>query len=213
MKVLVLPVLWLVLFSTAAPGGAEAEADRLAALLELRPGVSVAEIGAGGGELTLEIAERVGATGRVYATEIEVEKQAAIRAAAREAGLANVEVLAAQLTSSGLPAGCCDAVFMRHVYHHLSDPAAVDRDLLRALRPGGVLVVVDFPPTWYLRPFTPEGVGEERSRHGIEASDALIELLAAGFGQARRIEPWHERWLGPDTYALVVRRPDTKAAP
>jgi len=206
-KVLVLPVLWLVLFSTAAPGGAEAEADRLAALLELRPGVSVAEIGAGGGELTLEIAERVGATGRVYATEIEVEKQAAIRAAAREAGLANVEVLAAQLTSSGLPAGCCDAVFMRHVYHHLSDPAAVDRDLLRALRPGGVLIVVDFPPTWYLRPFTPEDVGAERSHHGIEPADALRELLAAGFGQVQVIEPWQERWLAPDTYALVLKKP------
>jgi ubiquinone/menaquinone biosynthesis C-methylase UbiE len=195
--------------SPAVPAGAEAEADRLAALLELRPGVTVAEIGAGDGEMTVEIAERVGVTGRVYATEIETEKQEAIRTAARAAGLANVEVVPAQLTSSGLPADCCEAIFMRHVYHHLSDPAAVDRDLLRALRPGGVLVVVDFPPTWYLRPFTPEGVGEERSRHGIEASDALIELLAAGFGQARRIEPWHERWLGPDTYALVVRRPDT----
>ena len=169
--------------------------------------MTVAEIGAGDGELTLAIAERVGATGRVYATEIETEKQDAIRVAAREAGLANVEVLPAQLTSTGLPAGCCEAIFMRHVYHHLSDPAAVDRDLLRALRPGGVLVIVDFPPTWYLRPFTPEDVGAERSRHGIEPGDALRELLAAGFGQVQRIEPWHERWLAPDTYALVLKKP------
>jgi hypothetical protein len=96
---------------------------------------------------------------------------------------------------------------MRHVYHHLGEPAAIDRDLLRALRPGGMLVVVDFPPTWYLRPFTPEGVGPERSRHGIEPEDALRELLAAGFGLSRRIEPWQERWLGPDSYALVLVRP------
>jgi predicted methyltransferase len=205
--------LLLLVISSAAPVAAEAEADRLAALLELRPGVTVAEIGAGDGELTLAIAERVGATGRVYATEIETEKQEAIRVAAREAGLANVEVLPAQLTSTGLPAGCCEAIFMRHVYHHLSDPAAVDRDLLRALRPGGVLVVVDFPPTWYLRPFTPEDVGAERSHHGIEPGEALRELLAAGFEQVRRIDPWHERWLGPDSYALVLRRPDATPAP
>jgi len=82
-KVPVLAVLLLATLSAAAPARAEAEADRLAALLELRPGVTVAEIGAGDGELTLAIAARVGATGRVYATEIEAEKQDAIRAVAQ----------------------------------------------------------------------------------------------------------------------------------
>jgi ubiquinone/menaquinone biosynthesis C-methylase UbiE len=199
--------------SAAAPAGAEAEADRLTALLALRPGMTLAEIGAGDGAMTLAVAVRVGADGRVYATEIEAEKQDAIRSAAREAGLANVTVLPAQLDATGLPSACCDAIFMRHVYHHLGEPAAIGRDLLRALRPGGVLVVVDFPPTWYLRPFTPEGVGPERSRHGIEPADALRELLAAGFGLSRRIEPWQERWLGPDSYALVLVRPAATPAP
>lgn len=203
----------LLLLAAAPPAGAEAEAERLAALLGLRPGQTVAEIGAGDGEMTLELAARVGATGRVYATEIETEKQDAIRAAAREAGLGNVEVLPAQLTSTGLPGACCAAIFMRHVYHHLSDPAAVDRDLLRALRPGGVLVIVDFPPNWLLRLFTPEDVGPERSRHGIEPADALRELRAAGFEEVERVEPWETHWLGPDSYALVLRRPDTTPAP
>jgi ubiquinone/menaquinone biosynthesis C-methylase UbiE len=195
----------LVFLATAAR--AQSEADRLADLLALRPGMNVAEVGAGGGDLALAFAERVGPGGRIFATEIEAEKRGEIRDEAQQAGLANVEVLEAQIESTGLPTGCCDAVFMRHVYHHLTEPAAIDRDLLRALEPGGVLVVVDFPPTWYLRPFTPEGVGEERSRHGIESELALRELLAAGFERVQVIEPWNERWLGPDTYALVLRKP------
>ena len=204
---------FLLMIALALPACAGDEADRLAALLELRPGAAVAEIGAGDGAMTVEIATHVGASGHVYATEIEAEKQDAIRAAARAAGLANVEVLPAQFTSTGLPTGCCAAIFMRHVYHHLSDPDAIDRDLLRALRPGGLLVVVDFPPTWYLRPFTPEGVGAERSHHGIEPAAALRELRAAGFEEVKEIDSWNVRWLARDSYALVLRRPAATPAP
>ena len=206
MKTLALTVLALAT-ALAAPAGAEAEADRLAQLLELRPGATVAEVGAGDGTLAVEIAERVGAAGHVYATELGTEKLDAIRATARAAGRTNVEVLPAQLEATGLPTACCTAIFLRHVYHHLSAPAAIDRDLLRALRPGGVLVVVDFPPTWYLRPFTPEGVGPERAHHGIEPADALRELRAAGFDEVQQVEPWQSRWLARDTYALVLRKP------
>jgi ubiquinone/menaquinone biosynthesis C-methylase UbiE len=195
------------LFLLAAPAAGQEEAERLAELLEVRTGMIVAEIGAGDGELALDFARRVGPSGRVYATEIEVEKLDEIREAARKADLANVEVLPAQLESTGLPTNCCAAVFMRHVYHHLTAPAAIDADILRALEPGGVLVIVDFPPTWFLVPFAPEGVGEERTSHGIEIDAALRELVAAGFEQVRVIADWDTHWFGPDTYALVLRKP------
>lgn len=191
----------------ACAAGAESEADRLAALLGLAPGTTLAEIGAGEGKLAREFARRVGAAGRVYATELEEEKLDALRAEAAEAGLTNVEVLPAQLEATGLPAACCDAIFMRHVYHHLTAPAAVNRDALNALRPGGVFVVVDFPPTWYLAPFAPEGVGEERTGHGITASAALRELTDAGFEQMQVIDDWNPHWFGPDGFALVLRKP------
>lgn len=191
----------------ASPALAQSEGERLAELLALRSSMTVAEIGAGSGELAVELARRVGPGGRVYATELEAEQRDEIRAAAAQAGLANLEVVEAQVAATGLPSACCAAVFMRHVYHHLTEPAALDRDLLRALEPGALLVVIDFPPTWYLRFFTPEGVGEERSRHGIEPALALEELVAAGFERVALIEDWDERWLGPDSYALVVRKP------
>jgi predicted methyltransferase len=200
-------------FLLASSAAAESEFERTARLLGLEPGMSVAEIGAGDGDFTVELARRVGPDGRVYATEIETEKRDAIAAEAKEQGLANVQVLEAQLASTGLPAGCCRAVFMRHVYHHLTDPAAIDRDLLRALEPGGLLVIVDFPPTWYLVPFAPEGVGEERTDHGIEIDAALRELIAAGFETVQVIEDWDTGWLGPDSYALVLRKPSADRAP
>lgn len=190
----------------AAPAAAESEAERVAALLGLAPGMTVAEIGAGDGDFSLEFARRVGASGRVYATELEAEKRDEIARAARAEGLANVEVVAAQLESTGLPAGCCAAAFMRHVYHHLTDPAAINRDLLRALEPGARLVIVDFPPTWFLVPFAPEGVGEERTEHGIEIEAALRELEAAGFERVQVIADWSPHWFAPDGWAVVLRK-------
>jgi predicted methyltransferase len=197
----------LLLAGAGAPAGAAEEAGRLAALLGLRSGTVVADVGAGDGAFALDFAARVGPAGRVYATELEGDKLAAIRAAAAEAGLANVETVAAESAATGLPSACCAAILLRHVYHHLTRPADVNRDLLRALAPGGVLVVVDFGPTWYLRPFTPDGVGAERSGHGLSANAALRELLDAGFEQVQVIDPWAEPWLGPDSYALVLRKP------
>jgi len=189
------------------PARGQTEADRLAEVLGLRSGSAVADVGAGGGDFALAFAARVGAGGRVYATELDAGKLDEIRARAKQAGLGNVTAVEAQVAATGLPTACCDAVLLRDVYHHLTEPAAIDRDLLRAMKPGAVLVVVDFPPTWYLRPFTPAGVGAERAHHGIEREAALAELLAAGFERVRVIEPWSVRWLAPDPYALVVRKP------
>jgi predicted methyltransferase len=191
----------------ASSAAAESEAERAALLLALEPGMTVAEVGAGDGDFTFEFARRVGPDGRVYATEIEAEKRDAIAAEATARGLANVTVLEAQVASTGLPAGCCRAAFMRHVYHHLTEPAALDADLLRALEPGALFLVVDFPPTWFLIPFAPDGVGEERTEHGIEIDAALRELTSAGFEQVRVIPDWETHWFGPDGYALLLRKP------
>jgi ubiquinone/menaquinone biosynthesis C-methylase UbiE len=197
----------LALLAGPSAARAESEADRLAALLGAKPGARIGEIGAGDGEMAALLARSVGANGRVYATELDAELREEIAATARTAGVANVEVVEAQLAATGLPDRCCDAVFLRNVWHHLGEPSAIAKDIQRALVPGGTLVVIDFPPTWFLAPRSPEGVGEERTGHGITIAAALRELRAAGFVHVRTIESWTPRWIGPDVYALVARAP------
>src|SRR5512139_130352 len=93
------------------------EVARLSELLQLREGMTVAELGAGRGWLTMEVTRQVGPSGRVYATELDATRLDELFAAAADAGLRHVTVLPAGDHATNLPAGCCDAVFMRRVYH------------------------------------------------------------------------------------------------
>ena len=135
------------------------EMARLKQVLALKPGMSVADVGAGKGELTLALAAEVRPSGHVFSTEIDPESLEQIRAAVAEAKLDNVTVVQAQGRDTGLPANCCDAILLRRVYHHLTAPADTDASLLRAVRPGGVLAVIDFAPTLsWLWPWPPKDV-------------------------------------------------------
>jgi ubiquinone/menaquinone biosynthesis C-methylase UbiE len=116
---------------------------RLRQVLALEPGVSVADVGAGRGEVTMALAAEVGPSGRVFSTEIDTTALEQIRALA--AAHQNVTVVRASARDTGLPDDCCVAALLRRVYHHLTDPAATNASLLRAVRPGGVLAIVDFP--------------------------------------------------------------------
>lgn len=160
------------------------ELPRLRNVLALRPGMSVADVGAGNGELTVVLATEVGATGGVYSTDIDTESLQRVRALAAAAGLANVTLVQSEAADTKLPANCCDAIVVRRVYHHLTDAAAINRSLLRALRPGGVLAVIDFPPllSW-LWPLD----------HGVDARRVVDEAVASGFQLQQVIEDWPGR--------------------
>jgi len=122
----------------------DAEAERLAELLALRPGMTVAEIGAGTGWLTVDVAARVGTAGRVYSTELSPARRDDIRQAVAGAALTNVIVIEAGEHDTNLPSECCDAIFMRDVYHHFTHPTEIARSVWAALKPGGRLAVVSF---------------------------------------------------------------------
>ena len=193
----------------AAAGAAsrfEREVDRLAELLGVGPGSRVADVGAGKGHFAIAFAERVGPEGHVYATEIEATQRAKIARAARDAGLANLTVLEALEDATGLPDGCCDAIFLRVVYHHLAQPAPILASLARALRPGGRLVVVDFRPTRWLALWTPKDVPEDRGGHGVAPEIVRREAVAAGFEPLSLDEEWPSSWLMRH-YAIAFRRP------
>jgi len=172
--------------------GFEREVDRLAALLEVRPGMTLAEIGAGRGRMAVLVARRIGSSGRLHATEIEGGKLDAIRSGASTAGLTNVTVFRAGADFSGLPEACCDAVYMRRVYHHFTDAEAMNKSIYSSLRPSGRLVIIDFlSPRW---PFF--------LRHGIPADEVARQLRSTGFTLERRLEGW-----SPIDYCLVFRKP------
>lgn len=167
----------------------DAESQRLEEVLSLTPGEIVADVGAGEGEWTLEMARRVGPSGRVFATEIDPERIRQIRKAVAEAGVANVTIIEGTLDDTRLPPGCCDAIFLRHVYHHITHPAAMNASLLRALRPGGFVAVIDFNPPTRLLP-VPAGVPENRRAHGMPIDVLVDEMTAQGFDVSQRIEDW-----------------------
>ena len=108
------------------------EADRLAALLNWQSGGVVAEIGAGDGQMTLVAAERVGTAGRVYTTELDQKKLAHLEELAGKQK--NITTTKAAEGETNLPPKCCDSIFMRLVYHHLTKPAEIDASLFRSLK-------------------------------------------------------------------------------
>ena len=168
-------LLALVLGVLTQPSGAVAAtndpafADRIAAELGVKPGATVAEIGAGRGEMTVLMAPKVGPAGRMYANEIEPERLAEIRQRVANASIGNVTVVTATATDTGLPADSCDAIYMIYVYHHLTDPTAYDSSIFRALRPGGALFIADFYPTWLL------------GGMGVPQPQLVEQLTTAGF--------------------------------
>lgn len=163
------------------------EVAGLTQLLSLHSGMTVAEIGAGRGWLTVAVAERVGPAGRVYSTELNPARLGDIRRAAADAGLANVMVVEAGERETNLPAGCCEAIFMRRVYHHLSDPSAVLAGIHEALKPGGRLAIIEFRR---------RGVVGSVTGMGVERGELVEAVTSAGFDVAAIDEwPWWDHYI------------------
>ena len=180
-------------FGFRADGG---EMARLREVLALESGKVVADVGAGKGELTFALAKAVATTGHVYSTEIDPERLRRLREAVVTAKLDNVTVVEAHASNTGLPANCCDAIVLRRVYHHLTDPPGLNAGLLRALRPGGVLAIIDFPPPFFLG----------RGQFGVPAENVTAEVKASGFELVRLSDDWPGR--GPlGTYCALFRKP------
>lgn len=187
-------------FAARAKGNAADEIKRLAALMEWKPGTIAADIGAGDGIYSFAAAEHVGGTGKVYATEIDAKKLEELKAEVTRRKLQNVVVVESKEADTNLPTACCDAIFLRRVYHHLTKPAEFDANIVRSLKPGGRLAIIDFPPRSGLDPV--EGVPANRGGHGIPQKVVIEELTAAGLQMEKVVNDWPEN----DYCVLFVKK-------
>jgi len=118
--------------------------DTILSATGVKPGMHVADVGAGTGLFSLMFAERVGETGKVYAVDISPTFVQNIEQRARSARFSNVTGIVNTQLDSGLSANSVDLVFICDTYHHFEQPATMLASIAQALRPGGSLVVIDF---------------------------------------------------------------------
>ncbi len=197
---LVIAALSLALFLGAQASNDEVR--RLGQAMGWKAGQSIGDVGAGRGEIGIAAAAAVGKMGRVYLTELDEEKREALESEVKSRGLANILVLQAAEKQTNLPNECCDGIVLRRVYHHLTAPAEMDASLLRSLKPGGELAVIDFAPRKWLSETDPvKGVPANRGGHGIPKNILIEELTTAGFKVDKVFDDW------PDGYCVVFRKP------
>jgi predicted methyltransferase len=157
--------------------------ERVIELMEIAPGMTVADLGAGTGYFLAHLSGAVGAEGTVLALDVEPAMIRHMDERATREGLASVETMLIARDDPGLPPRSVDRVLVVNTWHHLPDREAYGAKLAAALRPGGALVVVDFTLETELGPppaarIPPAQVERELRAAGLEVQvegDALPE--------------------------------------
>jgi len=183
-------------FVSQVKADAAGEMKRLAVLMQWKPGTIVADIGAGDGRFTFAASDYVGAPGKIFATELDPQKLKELKAEVKKRNLHNVIVVESAEADTNLPDGCCDAIFLRRVYHHLTKPMEFDAKLVRSLKPDGRLAIIDFAPRPGLEPV--EGIPSNRGGHGIPQKIVIEELIAAGLRIEKVVDDWPD-----DSYCVL----------
>jgi predicted methyltransferase len=148
--------------------------DRVMDLLHIKPGSTVADIGAGGGWFSVRAARRVAPNGRVIAEEINPKAIASIQQRAQREHLGNIETLLGTPDDPRLAPDSLDAALMLKVYHEIAHPPLVLANLRAALKPGARFGIIDR-----------HGNGAD---HGLNEPIVRAEVEAAGFRQVARYD-------------------------
>lgn len=149
--------------------------EKIVAAVGLKPGMSIADIGAGTGLFTLPFAQAVGPKGHVYAVDIAKNFLSHIQARAVKAQAANVSTVQCTPRSVELPEASIDLAFICDVYHHFEYPQDSLASLHKALKPGGQFVLIDFKRI--------PGVSSDFVMGHVRAGQEVFEaeVTAAGF--------------------------------
>jgi ubiquinone/menaquinone biosynthesis C-methylase UbiE len=200
------------LFFTLSSGLAAqqcADNDRVIQALNLKPGASVADVGAGSGRYAVKLARAVGPSGHVYAEDIDENNALpALRKRIAEEGLTNVTVTAGEPDDPKLPRGALDLVLMVDAYHEMDRYPQMLARVLEALKPGARLVVIDMPALKVRD--RPRAV--QFKNHVLAPELAEVEIRQAGFEILKRDDSFVN---DPDKeggkWLIVARRPPAPA--
>ena len=168
--------------------------DAIVAATGAKPGMTVADIGAGTGLFTMLFADAVKPNGSVVAIDISPNFVEYIRETAKARRVRNVTAIVNTGTDVPLPDASVDLVYMSDVYHHFEEPAQMLASIRRALKPGGRMVVIDYERIPGVTP--PARIEHVR----VDRQTAIREIEAAGFTLVE------QKKLLRDNYFAVFRR-------
>jgi SAM-dependent methyltransferase len=138
-----------------------------------KPGMVVADVGAGTGYMSLKMAKRVGPTGKVYAEDVQPEMLRRLRANAVDAKLTNIQTVLGGEADPKLPPNALDLILLVDVYHEFSQPQRMLRKMREALKSDGRLVLLEYRKEDPSIPIRPE--------HKMSVAEVKLEVEAEGF--------------------------------
>jgi ubiquinone/menaquinone biosynthesis C-methylase UbiE len=139
----------------------------------VKPGMVIADVGAGVGYFTVRLAKRVAPTGKVFAVDVQPEMLRMLRDRAAKAKLTNIQPILGSESDPHLPKASCDLILMVDVYHEFSRPQRMLRMLKQALKDDGRLVLLEYRKE---DPHIPI-----RSEHKMSVAEAKMEVEAEGY--------------------------------
>lgn len=161
----------------------EERTDLLLKALNLKPGMVVADVGAGSGYFSWRMAQVVGEKGKVYAEDIQQEMLDLLMAQMKKHNVAGiVEPVLGTVQDTKLPENSTDLILLVDVYHELDFPFEMTRNMIKGLKPGGQLVLVEYRgedpnvPIKKLHKMTTEQVKKEMALHPVKF-DTVLEML------------------------------------
>jgi len=139
----------------------------------IKPGMVIADVGAGTGFMTLKMAARVGPSGKIYAEDVQPEMLRRLRQNAAEAKIANIQTVLGGEADPKLPPNTLDLILLVDVYHEFSQPQKMLRKMREALKPDGRLVLLEYRKEDPSIPIRPE--------HKMSVQEVKLEVEAEGF--------------------------------
>lgn len=172
--------------------------------LNLKPGSQVADIGCHEGYLTVKLATAVGSNGKVFAVDIEQPKLERLKKNLEDRKITNVTTVKGDTDNPKLESGSLDAVIILDTYHEMDEHDTMLQHILRALKPGGRLVLCEAIAESRRK----ASRDEQEGKHELGLSYAIADVRKAGFTIVYQADPFVDRTAekGDKMWILVVKK-------